>query len=108
MQKELTGALKQGCVLRDIYSDLRGAQNDAERVSLLRRAGQCADVMSAVLCSWTETAPEEPMDEEARAALNGLGSIMEQVMVLEREYRIASGAAPGSEEEGRRLEGMTG
>ena len=108
MQTELTGALKQGCALREIYTDLRGVQSDAERVSLLRRAEQCADAMSTVLCSWSQTSPSEPMKDEVRAALNGLGAIMEQVMVLEREYRIASGAAPWRTREDRRSEGASG
>lgn len=92
MQAELTGALKHGGALREIYSELRAARDEAERVALLQRAAQCVDALGTELSRCSGTYAPESMDEETRFALNGLGEIMEQVMVLEREYRVGNGA----------------
>lgn len=101
MPLELTDALAHGCALREIYSKLRDVRGESDRMALLRRAAQCADALATELNRWAEAGAAESMGEDTRFALNGLGEVMEQVMVLERECRVGVGLpAPASQERG--------
>lgn len=95
MSTDLSGALEQSNTLREIYAALRAARTESERVTLLRRAAECVDALRAHIVSWSGSGDLASVDEETRHAISGLSHIMEQVMVLEKEYRISAGGSQG-------------
>ncbi len=91
---DISAATLEGRTIRDIYTRLRSTRNAAERADLLRQAGQCADALGRHLRKLAQQTEEFESGENIKAALSELSCLMEQVMVQEREYRIAAGAQP--------------
>lgn len=91
---DISAATIESRTIRDIYARLRSTRDSAERAELLRQAGQCADALGKHLRKLTEQTETLESDENVKAALSELSCLMEQVMVQEREYRMATGGQP--------------
>lgn len=94
LMMDIQAATEQGRHIRNLYAQLRVSRSTSERAELLRDAGECADHLGRQLRHLAEQAAHVEQDDDIRSALGQLGEVMEQVMVQEREYRIATGAAP--------------
>ena len=94
LMMDIQAAVEQGRHIRNLYAQLRVSRSSSERAELLRDAGERADLLGRQLRQLAEQAAHVEHDDELRSALGQLGEVMEQVMVQEREYRIATGAAP--------------
>ena len=91
---EIEAATAEGRAISSLYAQLRASGSAAERADLLRRAGECADALRQRLRHLAEQQDRQASGEEVRSALGELGDAMEQVMIQEREYRMACGASP--------------
>ena len=91
---EIEEATAEGRAISAVYARLRAGGSAAERADLLRQAGECADALRGRLSRLAEAQAGVEPDEAIRAALGELGDAMEQVMIQEREYRMACGASP--------------
>ncbi|HAS83693.1 MAG TPA: hypothetical protein DCS43_13730 [Verrucomicrobia bacterium] len=82
----------QGNAICRIYSRLRNAPSLHERTELLRQAEKHAETLGNALRQVAETNPVAGQaTEETIQAMQSLNTIMEQVMIQEREYRISAG-----------------
>ena len=90
----IEAATVEGRVISGLYARLRSTRGAAERAAILRQIGKCADALGQRLRQLAEQQAQCGPDEDARAALSALSDAMEQVMVQEREYRMACGAPP--------------
>ena len=96
---DIEAAIAEGRAISGLYAKLRTTRGAAERAVVLRKIGECADVLGQWLRQVAEQQHLMVSTEETRTALGRLGEAMEQVMVQEREYRMASGAPPDSQDE---------
>ena len=90
----IEAATAEGRAISGLYARLRSTRGVAERAVLLRQVGECADALGRRLRQLAEQQAQNGSDETVRAALSQLSEAMEQVMVQEREYRMACGAPP--------------
>ena len=91
---DIEAAIAEGRVISGLYAQLRSTRGAAERAGVLRKIGECADLLGQRLRLVAEQQSLVMSSEETRTALGKLSEAMEQVMVQEREYRMASGAPP--------------
>ena len=97
--QDIEAATAEGRVISGLYAQLRTTRAAAERAAILRQVGERADSLGQRLRRLAEQRAGTGPDAEARAAMARLGEAMEQVMVQEREYRMASGAPPDPQDE---------
>ncbi len=95
---DIEEATAEGRAISGLYEQLRRTCSLGERAAILRQVGDYADALGRKLRSLAEQQAQKEPDENVKAALARLGDAMEQVMVQEREYRMASGAPPDSAE----------
>ncbi len=88
----IEAATIEGRAISGLYAKLRATRGGAERAAILRQIGDCADALGKRLRQLAEQQARNAADETVRAALSKLSDAMEQVMVQEREYRLACGA----------------
>ncbi len=93
---DIEEATAEGRAISELYEQLRRTCSAAERASILRQVGEYADALGHRLRRLAEQQAQNEPDEGVKAALARLGDAMEQVMVQEREYRMACGAPPDS------------
>lgn len=91
---EIEAATKEGRVITGLYAQLRSTRGAAERADILRQIGESADALGHRLRRLAEHQAQNGIDGTVRPALSQLSEAMEQVMVQEREFRMASGAPP--------------
>jgi hypothetical protein len=91
---DIQEATAAGRTISTLYARLRMTDSSADRADLLRQAGECADALGRRLRDLAGKQAQAEPDAETRAALGELSEAMEQVMVQEREYRMACGAPP--------------
>ena len=91
---DIEAAITEGRAISGLYARLRSTRGARDRATLLRKIGECADVLGQRLRQVAEQQSHAVATEETRMALGKLSEAMEQVMVQEREYRMASGAPP--------------
>ena len=96
---DIEAATAEGEAIGTLYSQLRATRSAAERATLLRQIGEYADAIGQRLRRLAEQNAKDDPSEEVRAAMGRLSDAMEQVMVQEREYRMASGAPPDPQDE---------
>ena len=96
---DIEAATTEGRAIGTLYGQLRATRSAGERASILRQIGEYADAIGQRLRRLGEQNARLSPDADIRAALGALGEAMEQVMVQEREYRLACGAAPDSQDE---------
>ena len=89
---DIEAATAEGEAIGTLYSQLRATKSAAERATLLRQIGEYADAIGQRLRRLAEQNAKDDPSEEVRAAMGRLSEAMEQVMVQEREYRMACGA----------------
>ncbi len=94
LRMEIDAAIADGRAISGLYAQLRSTRGAAERAVILRKVGECADVLGQRLRRVAEQQSQVVSSDETRMALGKLSEAMEQVMVQEREYRMASGAPP--------------
>lgn len=81
-----------GNMIRELYARLRLTHDVRQRGELLKQACGQADTLDGALKAVSHACGGNmPTDTDTRDALQALGGVMEQVMVAEREYRIAAG-----------------
>ena len=91
---DIEAAIAEGRVISGLYAQLRSTRGAAARSVILRKIGESADVLGGRLRLVAEQQSLVVSSDETRTALGQLSEAMEQVMVQEREYRMASGAPP--------------
>lgn len=91
---DIQEAAEEGRAIFALYARLRKTASSGERADLLRQAGECADALGLRLRELAGRQAQTEIDDRIRSALGELGEAMEQVMVQEREYRLACGAPP--------------
>ncbi len=96
---DIEAAIAEGRTISGLYARLRSTRGAGERATVLRKIGECADALGQRLRQVAEQQPHMVANEETRTALGKLSEAMEQVMVQEREYRMATGAPPDSQDE---------
>lgn len=96
--QEIEMAMDIGQSLRGVYARLRSREGGCERTGLLRQADELAGSMGSCLRRVASLSAHNAQDEEVSAAIRELGGMIEQVMVEEREYRMASGACSDEED----------
>lgn len=90
--QNIEAATDDGRAISVLYARLRATRGAAERSSVLRQIGECADALGQRLRQLSEERARIGTPAEIRPALTRLSEAMEQVMVQEREYRMACGA----------------
>ncbi len=90
----IEAATLEGRAISGLYAKLRSTRGAVERAAILRQIGGCADALGKRLRQLAEQQAQHGPDNDVRSALSKLSDAMEQVMVQEREYRLASGALP--------------
>ena len=93
---DIEAATAEGEAIGTLYFQLRATKSAAERATLLRQIGEYADAIGQRLRRLAEQNAKDDPSEEVRAAMGRLSEAMEQVMVQEREYRMACGAPAAS------------
>ena len=96
---DIEAAIAEGRAISGLYARLGSTRGAGSRAAVLREIGECADGLGKRLRVVAEQQPHLVADEETRTALGRLSEAMEQVMVQEREYRMASGAPPDPQDE---------
>ncbi len=82
----------QGLAICKVYTRLRTAPSLHERTELLRQAEKHAEALGEALRQVAGANAGAPQaTEETVQAMQSLSTIMEQVMIQEREYRISAG-----------------
>lgn len=97
IQIEIESAKDTGQSLREVYAQLRSQAVFTERTALLRQADELAGTLGGALRRIASLSSEDSLDEPTQDSLRALGEMIEQVMVEEREYRVASGACSEAE-----------
>ena len=94
----IEAATIEGRAITGLYAKLRSTRGAAERATILRQIGDCADALGRRLRQLAEQQARNAADETVRSALSKLSDAMEQVMIQEREYRMACGAPLDSQD----------
>ena len=94
----IEAATIEGRAISGLYAKLRATRGAPERAAILRQIGDCADALGKRLRQLAEQQARHTTDETVRSALSKLSEAMEQVMVQEREYRMACGAPLDSQD----------
>ncbi len=92
IQTYMINAESDGRAIQKIYSALRQTHHMGSRTELLEKANQHAQSLSEALVSIASTpSPAGINGPETTEQLRNLGLMMEQIMIMEREFRISAG-----------------